>query len=65
MFCFCFYICVFFDNIQSLIRGIEKLVQQRKEQCVVEYGKTLAILFNIFLDPRYHQVKVTNDEMII
>jgi hypothetical protein len=48
-----------------LIRGIEKLVQQRKEQCVVEYGKTLAILFNIFLDPRYHQVKVTNDEMII
>jgi hypothetical protein len=48
-----------------LIRGIEKLVWQRKEQCVVEYGKALAILFNIFFDPRYHQIKVTNDEMTI
>jgi hypothetical protein len=48
-----------------LIRGIGKLVWQRKGQCVVEYGKTLVVLFNIFLDPRYHQVKVTNDEMII
>jgi hypothetical protein len=28
--------------------------KQRKERCVVEYGKTLAVLFNIFLDPRFH-----------
>jgi hypothetical protein len=29
---------------------------------VVKYGKVLAISFTIFLDPKYHQVKVVGDE---
>jgi hypothetical protein len=31
---------------------------------VVKYGKLLAISFNIFLDPKYHQVKVVGDETL-
>jgi hypothetical protein len=30
---------------------------------VVEFGKVLVVSFNIFLDPRYHLVKVVGDEM--
>jgi hypothetical protein len=31
---------------------------------VVKYGKVVAISFNIFLDPKYHQVKVVGDETL-
>ncbi len=30
---------------------------------MVEFGKMLVVPFNIFLDPRYHQVKVASDEV--
>jgi hypothetical protein len=29
---------------------------------VVKFGKVLAISFTIYLDPKYHQVKVVGDE---
>jgi len=32
---------------------------------VVKYGKVIAISFNIFLDPKYHQIKVVGDEAVI
>jgi len=31
---------------------------------VVKYVKVVAISFNIFLDPKYHQVKVVGDGAI-
>ncbi len=31
---------------------------------MVKSSKVLAISFNIFLDPKYHQVKVVGDEVV-
>jgi hypothetical protein len=57
-----FYLC-FFYNIQLLIKGIGKLIQYKQEQHVVEFGKVLVVSFNIFLDPRYHWIKVGSNEV--
>jgi hypothetical protein len=32
---------------------------------VVKYSKVLVISFNIFLDPKYHWIKVVNDEAFL
>jgi hypothetical protein len=43
-----------------LIHGISRLTRQQQQ--VVESGKAPTIRFNIFMDARYHHVKVVGDE---
>jgi len=38
---------------------------QKQEQCVVKSSKALIFPFNIFLDPKYHWIKVGNGEIIV
>jgi hypothetical protein len=37
---------------------LEKLLSRGKKKWVVELGKALVIPFNIFIDGKYHYVKV-------
>ncbi len=52
----------FFGSIQALIHGIGRFIKQRQEQQVMESSKALAIPFNIFMDAKYHWMKVVRDE---
>ncbi len=48
-----------------LIRHIGRLIQHRHNQPVIESCVVHAILFNILIDPRYHQMKIIGDEVAI
>jgi hypothetical protein len=48
-----------------LIRGVGRFIRQQQQQRVVELGETHAIPFNIFMDARYHHVKVASDEVTL
>lgn len=52
----------FCGGIKFIIRGIGCLIGQRQLQWNVGSGKTPTIPFNIFIDARYHWVKVVGDE---
>jgi hypothetical protein len=47
-----------FCIIQFLLQGIGQLIKQKQQPCIMELGKAHAIPFNIFIDARYHCVKV-------
>jgi hypothetical protein len=46
-----------------LIRGVGRFIRQQQQQWVVELAETHVIPFNIFMDARYHHVKVVGDEV--
>jgi hypothetical protein len=47
-----------FCSIQALIQSIGWLIKKK-------LGKTPIFLFNIFIDARYHHVKVVGDEALL
>lgn len=51
-----------FYNVQSFIRGFERIIRQRQHQRIVESNKTHVVPFNIFINAKYHRMKVVSDE---
>jgi hypothetical protein len=48
-----------------LIRGIGRLIRQRKNQRIVEIVVAPTVTFNIFIDVRYSHVKIVGDEVAL
>jgi hypothetical protein len=46
-----------------LIRGVGRFIRQWQQHWVVESSKTHVVPFNIFMDAKYHHVKVVGDEV--
>jgi len=58
-------IILFWCNIQSLIKGISKLIWWRQNQCIIETNITRTTSFNILIDVNYHHVKVFSVEVAL
>jgi hypothetical protein len=56
-------LCFIMSNLSYKVFG--RIIKQWQHQCIVESNKSHVVPFNIFINARYHHMKVVGDEVTL